>query len=204
MFYGQFKTDKYISEFFAPDFIGTCIDVGAARPIRNNNTYYFEQKGWTVYCIEPNKNYIPALTTARKNVFNFACGSHNLDEVEFTVCTLADGNQEPVTSLKVDRRLLAKHKIYNPKLEKVKVKLRTLDSFIQEQGIEKIDFLSIDTEGTELDVLRGFDIQKYRPRLMVIENNFNNPTIEEYLRRFGYVKNKRVAINDFYFHESIC
>ena len=198
MFYGQFKTDKYIAEYFDSDFIGTCIDVGAARPKRNNNTYFFEQKGWTVYCIEPNKNYIPALTAARKNVFNFACGEKNLDSVEFTICTLEGGNQEPVSSLKVDKRLLEKHKNYNPKLEKVRVKLRTLNSFIQEQNIEKIDFVSVDTEGTELDVLRGFDIQKYKPSFLVIENNFNDPDVENYLRNFGYTKDKKVVINDFY------
>ncbi|TSC86768.1 MAG: methyltransferase FkbM [Microgenomates group bacterium Gr01-1014_16] len=200
MFYGQFKTDKYISEFFAPNFIGVCIDIGAARPIRNNNTYYFEREGWTVYCIEPNKNYVQLLTTARKNVFNFACGAQNLDEVEFTICTLAGGNQEAVSSLKVDERLLEKHKIYNPTLEKISVNLQTLDSFIEEQEIKKIDFVSIDTEGTEIDVLTGFNLQKHKPRLLVIENNFNDPKIENYLNNFGYIKAKRVVINDFYIY----
>lgn len=201
MYYGQFKTDRYISEFFEPDFIGTCIDVGAARPIRGNNTYYFEQKGWTVYCIEPNTRCLPALTTNRKNVFNFACGARNLDEAEFTICTLAGGNQEAVTSLKLDQRLLDKHRIYNPTFEKVKVKLKTLNSFIVEQAIANIDFVSIDTEGTELDVLAGFDIQKYKPKLFVIEDNFDDPKIQKYLDRFGYVKEKRVGVNDFYLRE---
>ena len=201
MYYGQYKVDKYIAEFFGPDFIGTCIDVGAARPTRGNNTYYFEQKGWTVYCIEPNIKCIPALTEARKNVFNFACGAQNLDEVEFTICTLEGGNQEAVTSLTIDQRLLEEHMIYNPTLEKVMVKLRTLDSFIEEQEIGKIDFVSIDTEGTEFDVLSGFDVQKYKPRLLVIENNFKDHKIEDYLRDFGYTKKKRAVINDFYIYD---
>ena len=201
MFYGQYKTDRYIAEFFAPDFVGTCIDIGAARPVRNNNTYYFEQKGWTAYCIEPNEEYILQLRAARKNVFDFACGAQNLDDVEFTICTLEGGNMEAVTSLKVDKRLLEKHKIYNPTLKKTGVQLRTLNSFIKEQGIKEIDFVSIDTEGTELDVLKGFNLQKYTPELLVIENNFDDHKIEKYLRGFGYTKNRRVAINDFYVYE---
>lgn len=198
MFYGQYKTDKYISEFFEPGYIGTCIDVGAARPKRNNNTYYFEQAGWTTYCIEPNQNYASALKAERKNVYDFAVGADNQNSVEFTICTLEGGNQEPVTGLKVNKKLLKDHLIYNPKLEKVSVRLRTLDSFIDENNIRDIDFVSIDTEGTELDVLRGFDLHKHKPRLLIIENNYDEPIIETYLKRYGYIKKRRVAVNDFY------
>jgi len=58
--------------------------------------------------------------------------------------------------------------------------------------------LSIDTEGTEIEVLKGFDIKKWKPKLLVIENNFNDPEIEKYLSTFGYIKNKRIEVNDFY------
>ena len=73
-----------------------------------------------------------------------------------------------------------------------------MDTILSRINIEKIDFLSIDTEGTELDVLRGFDIERWRPKLFVIENNFNESSIKEYLSEFGYVLSERLGVNDFY------
>ncbi len=198
MFTGQFDTDMHIAQFFDQGFIGTCVDVGAAQPINGNNTFYFETKGWTTYCIEPNVKHISNLKAVRKNVYNFAVGAENLDSVEFTICTLSDGNQEAVSSLKIDSQLLENHRIYSPTLQTVSVQLRTLDSFFEELEIQNVDFISIDTEGTELDVLKGFNILKYKPKLFVIENNFNIPDLEEYLKQYNYSKAKRVAVNDFY------
>jgi FkbM family methyltransferase len=204
MYYAQFDTDRLISEFFGHDFKGVCVDVGSAQPIYGNNTYHFETKGWKVYCIEPNKRLYERLTLIRENVFNFACGSKDEDNVDFTICTLQDGNQEAISSLELDNRLVENHLAYNPRFETTKVKLRTLNSFFEEQGIEKIDFISIDTEGTEIDVLVGLDLKKYNPSLLVIENNFENYLIDNYLLNFGYKKFHRSGVNDFYsFHSEL-
>jgi hypothetical protein len=64
--------------------------------------------------------------------------------------------------------------------------------------IKEIDFISIDTEGTELDVIRGFDIDRYGVKLFVIENNYEDDNIELYMNSIGYIKNNRYKINDFY------
>ena len=65
-------------------------------------------------------------------------------------------------------------------------------------NLEKIDFLSIDTEGTELEVLMGFDINRWKPRLFVIENNFGESKFSDYLRDFGYKFSQRIGVNDFF------
>ena len=62
-----------------------------------------------------------------------------------------------------------------------------------------IDFISIDTEGTELDVLKGFNFDKYVVKLFIVENNYNDENIEIFMREQGYVKHQRYKINDFYF-----
>lgn len=199
MYYGQFNTDRYISEYFDSNYVGTCIDIGAENPITGNNTYFFEQRGWNVYCIDANPNQFENLKKERKNAFSFACGCENLKQAEFTICSIQDGtNEGAVSSLKVDERLLSEHMQYNPILKKVKVVVKTLNTFIEEQKIEKIDFISIDTEGTEIDVLKGFDIIKYKPKLLIIENNYNYNEVEEYLKNFNYKKDKRIEVNDFY------
>ena len=73
-----------------------------------------------------------------------------------------------------------------------------MDTILSRINIEKIDFLSIDTEGTELDVLQGFDIERWMPKLLVIENNFNDTRVKEHLSQFGYILSERLGVNDFY------
>ena len=63
----------------------------------------------------------------------------------------------------------------------------------------RFDLVSIDTEGCELDVLDGFSLERFKPRVLVIEND--RPTgdeVEPYLKARGYRKFHRQKINDFY------
>ena len=198
-FNGQFDTDRYIAEYFPENYIGTCLDIGMADAITGNNTYHFEQLGWNCLCVEPNPRYYSMGKLIRKNVENVACGKNNADNIEFEIFTINGDNQGAISSLKVDTRLIQSHKHLINKVEKIPVKVVTLDSLLENHSeIKNIDFISIDTEDTELDVLKGFDINKWKPKLLVIENNFDEPFIGEYLKSFGYVRDRRTGVNDFY------
>ena len=67
---------------------------------------------------------------------------------------------------------------------------------------KEIDFISIDTEGTELDVLKGLSLDKWDVTLLVIENNYNDSDISAYMSKHGYFKDARWKHNDFYRKES--
>lgn len=198
MYYGQFLTDKYVDEYFDSNYLGTCFEVGACDGLIGTNTFYFEKKGWNCVCVEPNPQYFEGLKNNRKIAFNYACGDKNVDDQTFTIYDLGN-NQSAISSLVVDTKLVDSHKNLIKTTFTTKVKVRTLDFIISElNNIDKIDFMSIDTEGTELDVLKGFDINKWKPKLFVIENNWNDIDIENYLKDFGYRKDKRIEVNDFY------
>ena len=106
-----------------------------------------------------------------------------------------------VSGLKPDQRLVQEHldkKLINEQYQ-VNVEVRTLNDILQEANFDKkIDFISIDTEGTELDVLKGLDLNQWDISLLLVENNYNDPDIEQYLNEFGYIKDARWKINDFY------
>ena len=198
-FYAQFNTDEYIAKYFPNKYRGTCIDVGMAEPIYGNNSYHFEQMGWKCLCVEPNPNYYNMGLKVRKTVENLACGDKDADNVIFEIFTVNGSNQGAISSLKRDDRLVESHAGIINNVQRIPVKVRTLNSILAlHPEITEIDFVSIDTENTELDVLKGFDIEKWKPKLFVIENNFDEPFLGEYLKQFGYVKNERLAVNDFY------
>ena len=75
----------------------------------------------------------------------------------------------------------------------------TLDEVLEQIPHPRIDFLSIDVEGVELQVLRGFDILKHCPRLMVIEDNLpNRLKVHWYVKKRGYRLVKRTGCNNWY------
>jgi len=196
-YYGQFDppTDKIIEEYFDPSKWGIAIEVGAAHGIAASNTLHFEQIGWKCLCIEPNPNLFLQLQRSRRYVLNWAISDFHADNIDFNVCTLGESEETAISALRIDQELFNMHNV--SKVYTIKVSVRTLDECIQ-SFFTPIDFISIDTEGTELDVLKGLSINRYKPKLLVVENNFNNPNIEEYLKPFGYMKVRRHVINDFY------
>jgi FkbM family methyltransferase len=197
--YAQFGEDDIIAQYFPQGYIGSCIDVGAANGVAGNNSYLFEERKWNTLCVEANPTLYAQCKVARTNTANYAVSNYNKDGELFTIYHLHNGNEEAVSSLKADKRLINDHASLIKNTIEISVNVRTLDSIIEETSLFKtIDFVSIDTEGTELDVLKGFDINKWKPRLFVIENNYNNNEIEQYLNNFSYKKDKRNAVNDFY------
>lgn len=198
-YYGQSGEDIEIQKYFQDGFVGGCIDVGATNGRDINNTLHFEQSGWFCLCVEPNPYFFNQLKDNRPNSINFAISNYNKDDVDFSVVTLQGNNQEAVSALKIDEKLMEAHQSYNPRIEVIKTKVRTLDYCVENYyQYPTIDFVSIDTEGTELDVLKGFDINKWQPKLFIIENNYNNKDIEDYMNTFGYKLDKKVSVNDFY------
>jgi len=201
MFYGQHKEDAYLSTLFPddlPDLSRVCIEVGAYDGVNGSNTYHFEQKGWRALCIEPIDGPFQNCLRYRKECVNCCISSEDSEDKEFHIFCLGD-NLSAISGLEPDQRLIESHSHMITDRRKCMVKVRSLTSLLDELNYPKnIDFISIDTENTEMDVLKGIDFTKYNIKAMIIENNFNEPFCEDYLKQFGYKKIHRVVVNDFY------
>ena len=199
MFYSQFGQDKYFSELFKDNYKGVCIEIGAYDGIGGSNTLHFENKGWECLCIEANPKLANKCSQVRKNTLNCAVGKENLSTVNFTIFDVGYNNESAISSISVDQRLVESHKHLIQNTYEISVELKTLDTILGETNIfNYIDYVSIDTEGTELDVLKGFNLNKWKPKVLLIENNYEDKEIEEYLLDFGYKKVLRHHVNDFY------
>ena len=77
--------------------------------------------------------------------------------------------------------------------------IRTLDSVLEEaRAPEHFDFLSIDVEGHEIEVLRGFDIARWQPRLILLEDHVADLSKHRYLTAHGYRIVRRYENNGWY------
>jgi FkbM family methyltransferase len=197
-YYAQFGTDKEIEKYFKGK-TGNAIEVGGAQGIAASNTYYFEKLGWKVLCIEPVPELWKQLKINRNHAYQYALSNFHQDGVPFTVVTLKNNDMSAISGLRLDQELYDAHKHIIKNKRQIKVNVRTLDEVIAEFGqFDTIDFVSIDTEGTELDVLKGFDLKKWTPKVLVIENNHDTKDVERYVKKFGYEKKERVGVNDIY------
>jgi FkbM family methyltransferase len=207
MSYGQFGEDQFILNEFTSS-IGFAIEVGGADGLNGSPTKCLEDKGWKTLLVEPNPELFQLAKSRRPYVYQCAAGDDNVDDVGMTIYTLSGGNESAVSGLRPDVKLIEQHQhlIEDQRIELVNK--RTLNSLINKwsedlgEEIPNIDFLSIDTEGTELDVMKGLNLSKYQPKIIALENNFEDHNYRRTMYNYGYVLYNRIGVNDYYIHHS--
>jgi FkbM family methyltransferase len=191
--------------FFPGNKSGVCVDVGAARPDSLSVSASFRAIGWKIIAIEPNPEFCQFYKDKGWEVLQYACGEHDADDVDFFVVDShgaryrnVNVSYESFSSLGIKPSYSA----LKPDLDtkKIKVKVRRLDSILENHApdVDRIDILTIDVEGWELEVLRGLDIERYRPKVMIIENLFNGLNYRKFMKNFNYVLWNRLPPNDVY------
>jgi FkbM family methyltransferase len=179
-----------VREFFGGDNSGYFVEVGANHPTEGSQTWHLEQTGWTGVLVEPQPDLAAFLVTSRKaRVFATACSSP--DNAGQSLPFHVDG---PRSALDPDRMSPGAQAAYV-----IVVPTRTLDSILEEAGAPApIDLLSIDVEGHETEVLRGFDFARWQPLLILVEDHVNNLRTHRYLKRSGYRLIRRLGHNGWY------
>jgi len=198
-YYGQQGEDYILWDIFKDQTSGTFVDVGAFDGMQYSNTYGFELAGWGGLCVEAHPAYIKFLKKNRPNSINVhgAASTENKPKVTFFTCKYG-----PLSTL--DKSVENQFKKQFPKhfkgFSKTTVPMYTLNNLLKRNNIEKIDFISIDTEGTELDVLKGLDIEKYAPRVILAEcmEPVRINRVIKYLTPKGY-RLARGQSNNFFF-----
>lgn len=178
-----------VREFFKECDIGVFVDVGANDPIVDSQSFHLEKRGWIGVLVEPLPRYAERLRKERKaKVYQVACGNPE--------------QHGQMISLKVAGAFstLASHlMVPEQKVEQlIDVKVVTLGSILADAGISHIDLLSIDVEGSELDVLKGIDLNVFKPRLILLEDHVLSLKKHRYMRVSGYKLIRRTGLNSWY------
>ena len=155
--------DVIIENIFRDKNKGFYVDVGCQHPIKNNNTYLLHQKGWKGINIDLDKDNINLFNIARPldDNINIAV-SNNVGEADLFFYH----KKSPINT--IDKKT---SEFQNANVSEIrKVKTNTLTNIINSSKYNnKIDFLSVDVEGHEMQVLDGFNFNVYKPDVIVIE-----------------------------------
>ncbi len=199
--YAQHGDDDYIWKYFDKKKNGLIVEVGAFDGIHFSNSYSLANIGWRSLCMEPTPAMYKKLTTNRPKAecFNVAVvGDEAINQIDFLTEEL--GLLSGVNIDVEDVRLRYKRrglKFKEP--EKIKVNAKTLNSIFRELKLKpgEIDCITIDVEGFEMDVLRGFEMALYKPQLVIIEANtpVHEKEIITYLAQKNYTLSNKLGVN---------
>lgn len=185
-----------IAGYFPPNYQGYCVDVGASDGVSCNSTYGLERvRSWTVLSVEPNPEFWPTLTKERAFVEKRACSNYS------GTATLHVNRDVPEAYSTIAARPEAE-KVGYALWDEVGVEVDTLDSLLAKWAFPRLDVLCVDTEGTELDVLKGCDLMRWKPKVIVTECWEAQGPIDPYLGMLGYRKVSRVqpqTVNDLFY-----
>lgn len=188
-----------VREYFENKRKGYFVEVGANDPQHGSQTWHLEDGlQWSGVLVEPLPNLALRCRNERRRsqVFECACVENtNVEDIKFYIPLCTDTEDE------IHCRSAAGKNVHDGKFKthrEIIVPARTLDSILEEASVSHIDLLSIDVEGTELEVLQGLDLQKYQPKLVLIEDKYLYLNKHRHLTKYGYRLVKRTTRNCWY------
>jgi FkbM family methyltransferase len=187
--YSQEGEDLLLMSLFENRRNGFYVDVGAHHPKRFSNTQIFYEAGWTGINIEPNPDSVKKFRAYRKRDVNLCMGvGASEGEMEYFIL------DEPAMNsfdLKLTQERLDGG--YSRLVETIKVQIQPLKSILQKWALNtRIDFLNVDAEGMDLEVLQSNDWNSFRPGVIAVElldSSFEEITsngIYTFLSNLGY------------------
>lgn len=201
-FYSQHGEDVLANEIFKDKNEGFFVEIGCIDGRRFSNTLYFEEKGWQGLCIEAHYDYISLLKKNRPHsiVCDYAVGETNKDNAIFYTNTRGSLS---TLNKKQEKHFQDKYDKYFSGFKEQTVKIRTLNYILDKYKVEAIDILSLDIEGYEIEALQGLNINKYQPRLLIIEsdNASHEKQLDSKLSKTDYHKSIRIHNNIFYLRD---
>jgi FkbM family methyltransferase len=192
--YAGSAEDVMLRRFFGDQAAGFYIDIGAHDPLIGSVTQHFFLSGWRGINIEPLPEFFQRLVAARPDDINLNVAvSENSGTLELIV-----DHTEPGLST-MTQELADEYARSGHNLERIQVPTRPLVDIVREYCPNlTVDFLKIDAEGHELEILRGIDLTAWRPRVILIEAGYKPEAWAPIIVNAGYVLGGSDLWNRYY------
>lgn len=171
--HSQFMQDIFVLRQTNYQRGGFFVEFGACDGISLSNTYLLEKNfGWTGILAEPAKKWHPLISKNRSAFVDYRCvwsksGDH-IQFIETSVPELSTIESYEAGDLHSGSRKLGEPQIYS-------VETVSLTNLLETYNAPRvIDYLSIDTEGSELEILSNFDFSRYKTKIITVEHNWTS------------------------------
>jgi FkbM family methyltransferase len=193
LYKSQFGQDKWLNEkFFKNKEKGVFVEVGANDGVTFSNTYFFETNlKWTGLCIEPIPKTFEVLKKNRKCHCVWGCAYSKVCRVPFKCI---EGYSEMLSGIATtydprhEQRIQSESKQHGCTEKTIQVPAYKLGDLLAQYKMKNIDYISIDTEGSELEVLQGLYFHKINVHVFGIEENYPDKAgpVRDLMKKHGY------------------
>ena len=204
-FYSQHGQDEFVYKRFFKDkkTPGVFLEIGADDGIRFSNCKFFEETlKWTGLAIEARTSAFEKLKENRSCICENVVLSNVEEKTQFMdisgyglgLSGLVN-KYDPKHQKRISKEIKNKE---NKGFKIVDVQTVTLNNILDKHNIRNVDFLSIDTEGSELDILSTLDFSKYNIDVITIEDNYNDPKLINFFERRNYSLVKKIQCDKIF------
>ena len=190
--FAEFAEDVMVNRLFKNHHKGIYLDIGAYHPYKGSLTYMLFKKGWSGMNIDLSKTSIDLFNIARPKDLNICCAISNKTEKKVYF------ENSPINQ---QNSLIRQ----NSRQKEIEIDSYSLDDLLTKKNFQNPDYLNIDTEGNEMDILKGINFKKINPKLITIEeNNFlqifkvNNEKVK-FLNERNYVLINIIGVTMFFY-----
>jgi len=171
-YYSQYGEELYLLNYFKYINNGVLVDIGAADGINNSNSRKLIELGWSGLLVEPNKknyNKLKKLYTLNKNIILENVGCSVKTELNQVFYIDQNDQYEQLSTFSYDQSVKCKN-IFNCGFIEDTIDLYNTTELLLSHNTININFLTIDTESFDSNVIRGIDFTKIEIELICIEN----------------------------------
>jgi len=199
--------DLFVAKMLGNKQSGVFVDIGANDGVKISNTLYFERElGWSGLAVEPLPCIFEKLQSNRRcHVLN-ACISDKEGKSCFLEVVGASNMLSGLASKLDPRHVRRIHKNIRRQggtVHEIEVETTTWEVALSKYLIKCVDFLSLDTEGGELDILRSIDFVGTPVRVISVENNYFTHKICRFLETKGFERCGAFGVDEIYCHRSV-
>ena len=204
MSYSQLGQDLEVIEFYNNKKNGFFIEIGASDGISLSNTYLLETRyKWNGVCCEPIPKMFEKLVKNRPNSICYDKAVYNSSGliVNFDIANDSDMLSGISNHIDNHKSIVDKNKTTIPVQT-----ISLLDLLKNANAPLFIEYMSLDTEGSEFEILKNFDFEKYTFGLIDVEHNYVEPrrtNIKKLLLSKGYIYKGENKWDDMYKHNSV-
>ncbi|BAN36208.1 hypothetical protein SCD_n02400 [Sulfuricella denitrificans skB26] len=197
-YYSQHGEDALLDLIFGDQKEGFFVEVGCIDGKRFSNTLLFEERGWKGLCVEAHSGYIGMLKANRPRSIVCHCAAGEADEDAIFYAN-ARGSLSTLDKSS-ETRWKRDYAHFFSGFEEQLVKKMRLSTLLDAHQITKVDILSLDVEGYEIEAIKGLNLSRHRPRVMVIESDelHHEAQLDALILPHGYTKSIRMSGNLFY------
>jgi len=196
--YAQNREDVIIDGFFSGAKSGFYVDIGASDPVKDSVTKFFYDKGWSGINVEPNPSIYKKLQKERPRDVNVNAAVSNDSASTLSLRVYKKGDGLSTLSEDIKQEYIENTTVVTKEYRDIDVKTIKLIELFENNNVFEIQFMKIDVEGYEYEVLKSNDWTKYRPEVICIESNHIVKDWHSVLKDADYEKVFFDGLNEYF------